>query len=278
MATQVSNQASVNYTFSGSPTSITESSNVNIITLLDQNSLTLNKYTQDTTFTPGGTVTYFVDITNTGTQYFTGVRIVDDLPNYLTYIPGTAILYINGQALAAQVASTNPLTFTLSPLAGGNSMILSYVVRVSASIPSSVTSLTNTANGIGYAAMGEATDSSSTTITRSSSANLTITKTASTSQVNYNEVFSYTITLTNSGLTNAEVNNIIDQLPTNFNISSITLKIGNNQTTLSPSEYVITSTNELTIPSATGPTIIVPASSSSGDGTAVVTITGYINN
>ena len=278
MATQVSNQATVNYTFSGSPTSITESSNINVITLLDQNSITLNKYTQDTTFTPGGTVTYFVDISNTGTQYFTGVRIVDDLPNYLSYIPGTAILYINGQALAAQVAATNPLTFTLSPLAGGNSMILSYVVRVSASIPSSVTSLTNTANGIGYAAMGEATDSSSTTITRSSSANLTITKTASESSVNFNEVFSYIITLTNSGLTNAEVNNIVDQLPTNFNISSITLRIGSTQTTLDPSDYTLTPSNELTIPSSTGPSIIVPASSASGDGTAIITITGYIGN
>jgi len=278
MATEVSNQATVNYTFSGSSTSITEASNVNVITLQDVNSLSLNKYTNDSTFSPGGTITYFVEITNTGSQYFTGVRIVDDLPNYLTYIPGTAILYINGQALSAQVAATNPLTFTLSPLAGGNSMILSYVVRVSNLIPSSVTSLTNTVNGIGYAAMGEATDSSSTTITRSSSANLTVTKTASESSVNVNEVFQYFITMTNSGLTDAEINTIVDDLPNNFVINSITLRVGSTLTTLDPSDYTLSASNTLTIPSATGPNIIIPASSSSGDGTGVITITGYISS
>ena len=272
MATEVNNQATVNYTFGGSTRTITETSNVNVVSVQPLNEISLNKYTQDNTFTPGGTVTFFIDIKNTGSQYFTGVRIIDTLPQYLTYISGTAILYYNGQAIAAQVSSTSPLTFTLSPLPGGNQMILSYSCRVSNTIPSSISTLTNNVEGIGYAAMGETRDTASATITRSTSANLLITKESNKSSVAINENYSYIITLANSGLSEANVTTVSDQLPENFQISSITLKVGSSVTQLNPSDYSLDSNNMLTIPSSTGPEINVPASGSGGDGIAIITI------
>ena len=281
MATEVTNQATVNYTTTGSSEPQSETSNVSTITLLDESALSINKYTQQSSFTPGGTVTYHIDIENTGTQYFTGVRIIDDLggtPQYLSYVNGSATLYYNNQVLQAEVESTNPLVFTLSPLASGNKMILTYTCRVSNSIPSTVNSITNSVEGIGYTASDKVTDYTSAVITRNTSANLDITKAASSSSVSQGQVFSYTITLTNQGTTTALVTNITDDLPQNFNIVSVQLKVGTaNTTTLSSSDYTVSSNNEFTVPSSTGPTITVPPTSSSGSGKTVLTITGYID-
>lgn len=281
MATEVTNQATVNYTFSGSGETRSETSNIATISVMDESALSITKYTQDSTFTPGGTVTFHIDIENLGSQYFTGVRINDDLggtPQYLSYVNGSATLYINDQILAAEVASTNPLVFTLSPLASGRKMILTFTCRVSSSIPSSVNSITNSAEGIGYTATGTATDYSSTEITRSAVAEVSITKSASASTVSFGEVFSYTLNLTNQGTTIADVSSITDNLPENFKIVSVQLKIGNgNTTTLATSDYTVGANNEFTVPSSTGPTITVPATTSSGVGRTVLTITGYFN-
>lgn len=280
MAKEVTNQATVKYTYSGSSEQKSETSNVATISVMDESALSITKYTQSSTFTPGGTVTYHIDIENLGSQYFTGVKITDNLggtPQYLTYVPGSATLYYNDQILAAEVASTNPLVFTLSPLASGKKMILTYTVRVSSSIPSSVTTITNTATGEGFTATDKVTDTSSTDISRRTSADIEITKQASASTVSIGQVYSYTINLNNSGLVVANVSSITDVLPTNFKLVSVQLKVGSGSTTtLATSDYTIGDNNLLTVPSSTGPTITVPASSSSGVGKTVLTITGYI--
>lgn len=281
MATEIMNQATVNYTYSGSTETKTETSNIATVNLLADSALSINKYTQDNSFTPGGTVKYYIDIENVGTQYFTGVRINDDLggtPRYLTYVPNSAMLYINDQLIAAQVASTNPLVFTLSPLAAGKKMILSYSCTVSTSIPTNVSTITNNIEGIGYAYSGEAKDYSSTEIVRSSSADITITKSASATTVSRGQIFNYVITLNNSGVLPATVSSVTDQLPTNFVINTVQLKVGSGATTtLSSSDYTLSSANLFTLPSSTGPSINVPAATTSGTGKTVITISGYLN-
>ena len=66
---------------------------------------------------------------------------------------------------------------------------------------------------------------------KNTSANLDITKAASSSSVSQGQVFSYTITLTNQGTTTALVSSITDDLPQNFNIVSVQLKVGTANTT-----------------------------------------------
>ena len=281
MATEVNNQATVNYTFSGSPETRSEQSNVSTVSVLDQSALSILKYSSNTSFTPGGTITYYIEIENTGSLYFSGVRINDDLggtPHYLTYINGSATLYINGQVLQAQVASTNPLVFTLSPLPAGEKMVLSYMVNVASNIPSAVTTITNTAEGIGYTYNSQVTDYSTYEINRISGAQLSITKTASAESVSLGQVYSYNITMENAGTATANVSSITDNLPSNFNIVSVQLRIGNGAiNNLTSTDYTVSPTNEFTLPSSTGPTITVPPASSSGNGKTVVTINGYLS-
>ena len=270
------NKATVNYKFSGSTNTYTNNSNVSTVELKAENGISITKTSQSTTFVPGGTINYVVTIKNTGTSWFSGVRIIDNLSDagYLTYVSGSALLYYNSQYVAPEIASTNPLIFTLSPLSSGQTMILSYTCKVPSNISSTVNSITNSVEGIGYTYNAKVTGYSSYTVTRSSVANLTITKSASSTSVSPGEIYNYTLTLSNQGTTMANVSSLVDELPSNFTISSIKLKIGSGSTTtLSNSDYILDSNNKLTIPSGTGPSITVPA-----NGTTVVTITGSLSN
>ncbi|MBQ7466886.1 MAG: DUF11 domain-containing protein [Clostridia bacterium] len=274
---EIMNNATVNFTFSGSSEEFSETSNTTTVTLNNGGNLSITKTAQQDTYVPGGTVTYIVTITNNGPYWFSGVRLTDDLSGngYLTYVNGSALLYINGQALSPQIASTSPLVFTLSPLSVGESMVLTYTCRVPLNIAPNVDSITNTASGIGYTFDSTAEDSDSVTITRSESANLSINKTSSESNVNVGQTFSYFITLTNSGNSVANVSSIVDDFPSNFQISSVSLKIGSGPNNLlNSSDYTISPSNVLTVPSATGPSITVPAVSGGTNGTTVLTITG----
>lgn len=268
------NQATINYTYPDSSTVRTQTSNEVTTTVRAENAITLTKSSQETSFSPNETITYQINITNSGSLYFTGVRIIDNLTGtgYMTYVPGTAKLYINGQWQNAQVVSTNPLTLTLSPLSPGASYLLMYDAKVSSSVPTSVTSLTNTVNGIGYTYNSQVEGTTSYTLPRSSTTGVSITKSASSDTVNVGEVFSYVITMSNQGATPATLQSFTDQLPNTFVITGITMKIGTGAvTTLTSSDYTLSS-GLLTIPSSTGPTITVPA-----NGTTIFTISGYFN-
>ncbi len=281
MAENIMNTSTVNYSFSGSPETRSETSNVSTVSLRAENSISVSKVAQNDTFIPGDTVTYALTIANTGASYFTGVRIVDNLGGggYLTYVPGSAMLFYNQQYLRPEIASTNPLTFTLSPLSPGQTMILTYSARVSNALPASVQTITNKVDATGYTYNSTVTDTSSADITRSSVSSLGIVKSSTSDSVAPGEIFSYNITLTNQGTTTANVQSVTDSLPSNFKVSSVKLKVGNGTTTtLSNSDYVLDGNNNFTLPSSTGPTITVPGSTSAGAGTTVVTITGYFEN
>lgn len=275
MARNVTNQSTVTYTYAGSGVQHTASSNVNTVTVRDTAGLNIVKYTQTESWLPGDIITYSVNINNVGSYYFTGVRITDDRGGgHLTYIPGSAMLYIGGQMLAAQVASTIPLVFTLSPLPAGEMMILTYSMQVSSSIPSSVTSITNIVDGIGYTWDSTATAQSGSTVPRSTSANVSVAKTSSASSIDPGQMFSYIITLTNNGIVDANVGDVTDTLPVGYALGSVQLKIGSGPTTtLSPTDYILDPSNNFTVPSLTGPTITVPAG-----GQTVVTLTGHMTS
>lgn len=275
---EIMNTATVNFSFSGSTESYAETSNVSTINVREANGILIEKTAQVLTYAPGSIITYIVNIQNTGTNDFTGVRITDDLSGqgYIYYVLGSAVLYYNGVAQSPQIISTEPLIFTLPPLASGESMVLSYSAQVSFSLPSSVNRIVNTVNGVGYTASGEIGSTSSAAITRSESSNLSITKSSSKSIVSVDESFNYYITLTNSGSSLTNVSSITDTFPEYFVINTVSLKIGSGpNNTLLSTDYVIDSTNTLTVPSSTGPTITVPQSSSGENGTTVLTINGY---
>lgn len=274
MSEIINNTASTNYTFYDSSITNTATSNTHLVNLQNSSGLTLSKSATPTTFSAGSIITYRITITNSSNQYLNGVRIIDNLGNgNLAYVLSTASLNYNGQSYPVTPIATNPLTFTLQQLPVGASMTLTYKCQVIFNLPSTILSITNSVKGIGYTSNGTITGFANTTINRTGTSSFSITKSSNATDVCEYEIFKYYLTLNNNNSTGVSISSITDNLPSNYTLLSVLLKIGSGtETTLSSSDYTLSSSNVLTIPSTTGPTITVPA-----NGITVVTLIGYLN-
>lgn len=273
MAEIVNNSASTTYTLTGSSTPQTVTSNT-LPVILNTAGLTLSKTANPTEFSAGDIITYTITISNTGSNYLNGVRIIDNLGGgNLAYVVGSARLTTSSETYPVTPVATNPLTFTLQQLAVGSTMTLTYRAQVIFNLPSSVTSITNSVEGIGYPASGTVTGSTSSTIQKKNSGNFSVVKSSNQTAVNPSQSFNYVITLQNNNSAIANVSNITDNLPSNYTLTGATLQIGaGSVVNLSSSDYTLSSSNQLVVPSSTGPAIIVPA-----NGTTVLTLTGYLS-
>ena len=274
MATTITNEAQTTYQYEGSSETLTAESNVNSVVLLDSSGLSLTKTASPTEFLAGDIITYNVTITNNSSSYLNGVRIIDNLgAGYLAYISGSGRLSTSSQSYAVNPISTNPLTFTLQQLPVGASMTLTYRAQVVFSLPSTVTSITNSVNGIGYTSTGTINGSTSSTIQKKNSVSVTLSKSASAESISENTPITYFLTHVNNNSVNARVLSVSDQLPSNFVLQTVQVKQGNQQTqTLSSSDYNLSSSNLFTIPTNATPEIIVPANQ-----TTIIYLTGYFN-
>lgn len=275
MATTITNQSQTTYQFSGSGDILTADSNVNTITLEDAQNLVITKTANPTTFVPGSIITYTVTITNSSSSFLTGVRIIDNLGNNnLAYVVGSGSLTASGTTYPVSPVETTPLTFALQELNVGQSMTLTYRAQVIFNLPTTVNEITNSVQGIGFTSTGTINGFDLSTISRvGQMEEFTATKTASDSTVYPNQLMTYTIALANSGSTSATAIETIDELPSNFVVTSVSLKIGSGPVIqLDASDYNINSSNVLSIPSSTGPVVSVP----SGE-TTLIAITGYFN-
>lgn len=271
MSETINNNASVIYSLDGT-TSNLANSNVLPLNFETSQGLTITKTSNVNTFSAGSIITYRVTITNNSAYYLTGVRIIDNLAGgNLAYVLSSASLSFNGQSYPVTPVSTNPLTFTLQQLAIGQTMTLTYRCQVIFNLPSTVSLITNSVQGIGYTSSGTITSYANNTIQKKNSVEFSLTKTSNVTNVRPNQVFNYYLTLTNNTLAVATISALTDQLPSNFKIVSVKLKIGTApETTLDITDYTLSVSNILQIPSSTGPAVIVPA-----NGTTVATITGY---
>ena len=275
MATTITNDAEVNYGFSGSSDTFVALSNVNSIELLSQNTgLTLTKTASPSEFVAGDIIDYTISITNNSSSFLNGVRIIDNLGGgNLSYVLGSGRLTVGSLTYAVNPVSTNPLTFTLQQLGVGSTMTLKYKAQVIFNLPSTITTITNVIQGIGYTSTGTITGGTSATIQKKNSISISLSKTASATSVFENVPFNYYLTLTNNNSVLAEVNSVTDQLPTNFVLTEIRLKIGNGaETVMSATDYTLSASNLLTIPSPSGPNITVPT-----NGNTRITVVGYFD-
>lgn len=270
----VTNSAESTYTLSGSSDSNTVTSNELSIDFINSNGLNMTKTASPTTYVNGSIIDYTLTITNTSGQFLNGVRIIDNLGGgNLAYVLSSGSLTAGGVTYPVTPVATNPLTFTLQELNPGQSMTLRYKGQVIFNLPPNVMSITNSVQGIGYTATGTVNGSASRTIVKKNDTELEIVKTADQSSVSENEGFTYFITLTNPNSVVANVSNITDQLPTNFTLNTVKLKIGTDlERTLDISDYTLSGSNELIVPSSSGPTITVPA-----NGQTVLSLTGFLS-
>ena len=286
MATQINNSASATYGYGrdGQDTAI---SNVATTSLIDEFAIFGSKTPLKETYRPGENIPYQIYIRNDGTSSLFNVTVVDNLGGVdtpLSFVTGTAYLNINGSNEQIIPTSVNPLTFVLPTfLSAGDQATITYLTKVNSGLAETVVSITNeaiiTANeGSATGDLIIVTPSPTATITLEDFASIEIIKNVSSSEIVSGEEFSYTLLLENSGNLDANGVVITDALPENFSVSSITVLTNGIETTYGPSDYSIdTTTNTLTLPSSSGPEIIVPAAQNGLSGTTLITITGMIS-
>lgn len=271
MPTTINNEATTSYQFVGSSNTGSVTSNNHSVVLLDNQGLNVVKTATPSTFTVGEIITYTITITNSTGSFLSGVRVIDDLGGgKLAYVVGSASV-TSSTTYAVSPVATSPLTFTLQQLNVGQTMTLTYRAQVIFNLPNTVSSITNTVRAIGYTSTGTVEGFSSSTIVRESTSTISSTKSSSDNEVLPRQPFSYYVRLSNGTDMNATATETIDNLPDNFVLTSVELKIGSNPSmTLNGTDYEVSSGNVLTVPSLTGPIVTVPANS-----VTVITMNGY---
>ena len=195
MAEIINNTANTNYSFIGSSDTYNASSNSLPINFENSSGLIITKTSNTSTFVAGEIINYTIKITNSGTHYLNGVRIIDDLGGgNLAYVLSSATLQTSSTTYPVSPISTNPLTFTLQQLAVGETITLRYKAQVIFNLPSTVSMITNCIKGIGYTASGTITGYANNTIERRNSSEFSISKTANVTDVNPRQTFNYYIT------------------------------------------------------------------------------------
>lgn len=281
MSTTLSNSGSITYNYEGSRDTERQVSN-NVDTILqDQCSIGISALALTNTFTNSANIPFVVEISNNGSgELINPTLTVSGADSaYLEYFEGSAIIYRNEETSSILPSSTSPLEFTLPNLQPGEEVVISFVERVISSTPISVDELNIefTVNATGCN-NSNCTATDTVTIIRESSANVSITKAVSDSTVQVGVPFSYIFTLSNSGTLEAQNIVLTDVLPERFVITNITVTINGVSTTYTSDMYNLdTTTNTLTLPNASGQSIIVPPATDTGYGVTTIIITGYIS-
>lgn len=270
MSQTINNSASVEYSLDGASTNIA-TSNVLPVNYTSTGGLTLTKTSDKTTFSSGEIITYTITITNSSSSYLNGVRIIDNLGgNNLAYVLSSATLTTSSGSYPVTPIATNPLTFTLQQLASGATMTLTYKAQVIFNLPSTVSVITNTVQGIGYPYSGTITGYANHSIQKKTESSFMVTKSSSLTDVSTNQTFNYYITLSNNTSSLATITSITDNLPDNFNLTNASIKVGTGAVTnLLATDYTVSSGNELVVTRVGGSTITVPS-----NGTTILTLTG----
>ncbi len=267
--------------------------NSNVVTGEIVDSLSVTKNSILPTYGYNDTVTYVINITNTGTTALTGLMLTDDLGSYvfgeglltpLTYVNGTVNYYVDGvlQPTPAVVAGP-PLEISgLAVPAGGNALVI-YQASVNEFAPLATGStIVNTATVTGACASQVASDSA--TITVREEPDLAITKAISPAVISENGLLTYTFTILNYGNTAAvATDNVV--LADNFDpILDITSVTYNGATWTEGVQYTYneatgsfaTIAGRITVPAATYTQDPVTGAIAVTPGEAVVTVTGTI--
>ena len=266
--------------------------NSNVVTGELVEVITVTKNAVASGYRSGDTLTYVVNIINSGNTAYNNLTLTDDLGAYtvgtstyvpLSYLDGSVQYYVNGVLQAAPVAIGGPpLTVSGINVPADSNVAIIYRASVNEFAPLVTGSvITNTANVSGA---GLTTVSASETLPVLDEAYLGITKAINPPTVVENEPLTYTFVITNMGNTPAiATDNVV--LSDNFDpVLDITSVSFNGTAWTSPTNYTYDSATgafstvagQITVPAATYSTDPVTGVVTVTPGTAVLTVTGTI--
>ena len=189
--------------------------NSNVVTGEIIDVLAVTKNALEDSYNADGTITYIVNITNTGAVPYTDITLTDNLGEYtfgtqrvvpLDYVENSARYFVNGEVqptISVQPSGTGVEFSGITIPANGNAQVL-YKAQVNSFAPlttgSTITNLV-TADSVTIQRMPV---TASETITVSSDPVLSIVKSVSPSTVTENGTITYTFTIQNTGNTAAE--------------------------------------------------------------------------
>ena len=264
----------------------------NIVTgeLLDV--LTVTKTAVGETYTADGTVTYVINILNSGTTAYNGLTLQDDLGAYPfgtgTRTPlgftGELRYFINGVLQPAPtVTSADPLTVSGITVPAGGEATLVYTAAVNAFAPLDVGgTIDNTVSVTGGGLTAPIT--AAETVTVAAAPDLAITKALTPTAVVAGNPITYTLTVTNLGNTAAvATDNLVvsDDFDPALALQQVTLDgvpltEGVDYTYVPATGAFATVAGRVTVPAATFTQDPATGEIVRTPGTAVLTVTGII--
>ena len=255
-------------------------------------SLSITKTALVDSYSEGTRISYVISIVNSGSTSFSNLTFTDDLGAYpfgadtlypLTYVDGSLLYYINGILQPAPTpATTQPISINGISVPAGANVTLAYSADANQfASPEVDGSIINTAslNGTGLAESVTATE----TVFSADGPILSITKALCPTTVAENGVITYTLTIQNSGNTDAvatdniSVTDTFDPILNNITVTlnGTPLTLGTDYTYDEATGVFSTTQGVITVPAATytresdGSFVVTP-------GQSILVITGNI--
>lgn len=280
-----SNQATL--TYNGNSTS----SNIAYGEILDV--IAVSKTVIGSGYGTGERLTYVVTLRNTGSAALNGLRISDDLGGYsfgtgtrypLTYVAGSAALFVNGVEQAAPTVAAGPPMEVggISIPAGGDAVLVYQADVTDYANPGAEGTIVNTVTITGTGITTPV--SASETVSAIAAANLSISKSISPAQVVENDRVTYTLVIQNSGsvaVTATDAASISDTFDPILSALNVTLDgaawtQGTQFTYNAATGLFATTPGQITVPAATYTQDATTGAYTVTPGTAILIITGTI--
>ncbi|WP_416970237.1 isopeptide-forming domain-containing fimbrial protein [Streptomyces sp. 4F14] len=190
-----------------------------VIQWLTQTSLSVTKTATPNPYTPGNRVTYQITVSNAGPAPAPNAAITDTVPSGLTGVTWTCGASA-GASCGSSSGSGNSISTTATIPANGR--VIYTVTGTTAS--SATATLTNTAtvtppSGVRDTTCGTGCSATATTPAQAS-ADLSAAKQASTANVSPGQTYTYTLTASNAGPSDAQSVSMTDTLPNNVTFRS----------------------------------------------------------
>ena len=245
------------------------------------------------TYSADGTVTYVVSIVNSGNTAISNLTVNDDLGAYeqgtstripLSYVDGSARLFINGVLQAAPTVTTAPgLTVSGITLPAGSDLLLVYTAEVNEFAPLSAgDSIVNTATVTGNGIPTPITVTE--TVTPIEAPQLNITKSLEPVPVTENGILTYRFVIENFGNLpateedNVALSDLFDPILSDITVSldGVSLTEGEGYSYNAATGQFNTVPGEITVPAATYTQDIATGVWSITPGVAVLTVSGTV--